>query len=379
MNGRVSLPVVCKQGGFTLVEMMIASALGLVIMAWLTQLLIDTARINREMANTSNLLESGRFALQRLREDVGHAGYWGAFVPSFDDLTYSELPSDVPVRFPDPCLPFAAWPARHGQVAALLGMPVQVQPGAVGDSCDALLSAESSALGTDVLLLRYAQHCIAGDLSCSPASSGPLYLQVSNCAYELAMGGRFALDPNAAPYTERDCTTPAARRRFEQQIYFVRNNGRGIPSLYRSEFGYSMGEQRQLAAQELVAGVERFHVALGVDDRSQTGEAVDYNSAIAWQGLNSRTVARNRGDGTPDGPFRYCSDTTPCSIAQLLNTTVLKVYLLVRAGVASPGYLNNQTYVLGDLTVGPFNDAFKRHLFSSTLRVHNVAGRRETP
>jgi type IV pilus assembly protein PilW len=29
--------------------------------------------------------------------------------------------------------------------------------------------------------------------------------------------------------------------------------------------------------------------------------------------------------------------------------------------------------------MGPFNDGFKRHVYVSTLRLPNVAGRRQTP
>jgi type IV pilus assembly protein PilW len=29
--------------------------------------------------------------------------------------------------------------------------------------------------------------------------------------------------------------------------------------------------------------------------------------------------------------------------------------------------------------MGPFNDSFKRHVFSTTVRLVNPAGRRETP
>jgi type IV pilus assembly protein PilW len=30
-------------------------------------------------------------------------------------------------------------------------------------------------------------------------------------------------------------------------------------------------------------------------------------------------------------------------------------------------------------TVGPFNDAFRRHLFTSAVRLANISGRREIP
>jgi type IV pilus assembly protein PilW len=38
-----------------------------------------------------------------------------------------------------------------------------------------------------------------------------------------------------------------------------------------------------------------------------------------------------------------------------------------------------KSYTLGDTVLGPFNDAFQRHLFVSTIRLPNVSGRRITP
>jgi type IV pilus assembly protein PilW len=55
--------------------------------------------------------------------------------------------------------------------------------------------------------------------------------------------------------------------------------------------------------------------------------------------------------------------------------------LLYRAlgRLAEAGYTDGKTYSLGTTTLGPFNDNFKRHVFSSTVRLNNISGRRETP
>ncbi len=43
------------------------------------------------------------------------------------------------------------------------------------------------------------------------------------------------------------------------------------------------------------------------------------------------------------------------------------------------GYTDTRTYQLGGATLGPFNDRFQRKVFSTTVRLANVSGRRETP
>lgn len=65
---------------------------------------VNLARANDEMAKTNSLIENGRSAIQILQNDLVHAGYWGGFVPQFDDLIFENVPADVPAAVPDACL-----------------------------------------------------------------------------------------------------------------------------------------------------------------------------------------------------------------------------------------------------------------------------------
>ena len=80
------------QAGFTLVEVMISMVIGLLIMLALVTLLIDVNRSNREMSKVNRLIENGRFAMQLLQADISHAGYWGGYIPQFDDLITTGIP-----------------------------------------------------------------------------------------------------------------------------------------------------------------------------------------------------------------------------------------------------------------------------------------------
>jgi type IV pilus assembly protein PilW len=62
-----------------------------------------------------------------------------------------------------------------------------------------------------------------------------------------------------------------------------------------------------------------------------------------------------------------------------MNVVAVKLYVLVRSDVVTPGYTDEKTYNLGSTTLGPFKDGFKRHLFTQTIRLVNVSSRRETP
>jgi type IV pilus assembly protein PilW len=107
---RIGWPAAGERG-FTLVEMMIGIFLGVLIMTALTTLFVDMSRTNREMAKTNSQIENARFAMDILQGDFVHGGYWGGFVPEFDDLTRADAPTDVPTGVPAPCEAFATWDA----------------------------------------------------------------------------------------------------------------------------------------------------------------------------------------------------------------------------------------------------------------------------
>jgi type IV pilus assembly protein PilW len=200
------------------------------------------------------------------------------------------------------------------------------------------------------------------------------------------------LDTNAGsafPLTQMDCAAVAEKRKFISDIYYVRDYavtaGDGIPTLMRSQFALAGGVLEHQPAVAMVEGIEGFHVELGIDNRSKpytgnpTGSPVNYGVAVNWYDPLTRTTLTNRGDGSPDGAFVSCTTATPCTLAQLINVTAVKIYVLVRSREASPGYTDSKTYTMGGTVMGPFGDDFKRHVYVSTIRLPNIAGRRQTP
>jgi type IV pilus assembly protein PilW len=57
----------------------------------------------------------------------------------------------------------------------------------------------------------------------------------------------------------------------------------------------------------------------------------------------------------------------------------VRLHVLVRAENRTSGYTDTKTYNLGSTTLGPFNDGYKRHVFTQTVRLTNISMRRETP
>jgi prepilin-type N-terminal cleavage/methylation domain-containing protein len=285
--------------GFTLVELMIAMTLGLLIMAALVTLFVDTSRTNREMAKTNSQIENARFALQLLEEDFVHGGYWGGFVPQFDDLTYEDVPTDTPAAIPDPCTAFASWDAAYFN--GVKGMPVQFYNG-VPTGCSGVVT--NKLANTDVVVVRHADTCelswnktgtatadacsnpvthsggawmpgrcnTDGDWianSCAAYDAGQVYFQPSRCELELhdTPPKRYVIDTATTDFDlhARQCTggSPVTGRaapiyRFISHIYYIRQcatlNVDGtcadsIPTLVRSEFRVQGGTGEHQAAE----------------------------------------------------------------------------------------------------------------------------------
>jgi type IV pilus assembly protein PilW len=373
--------VTTRQGGFGLVELMISMLIGLVIIGALVSLFVNTSGNNRELARANSMIENGRFAIKVLEDDLAHAGYWSGHMPLFDDQTSNDVPTpEVPTGVPDPCLPYdpADWDAAYK--TNLVGIPLQAydDPAAVG-TCVAEDVINDYQADTDLLVVRHTETCVPGEGGyCEADVAGNLYMQTSFCETEATP---YVFDTGGYTLTERDCAAVAEKRKFVSNLYYVRDYavtpGDGIPTLVRSQFDLS-GALAHQAPVALVEGIEAFRIELGVDDVSKTGAAVDYTVAVDWLDPDDRTTPTNRGDGVPDGAYVRCSPD--CTASDLMNVTSARIYVLARSREASPNYTDTKTYTLGSAgAVGPFNDNFKRHVFTTTVRLTNISGRRMSP
>lgn len=383
-----------RQAGFTLVELMVGLALGLFIVLALLTLLANVSRNNSELSRTNRMIENGRLSVQLMQADITHAGFWGGYVPQFDDLTSSVVPTaasaggQVPSALPDPC--GADWTSNEYK-ANVMGVPVAAYevPGAfsrttAGTSpvCGGIVTAPVA--GTDVLVVRHAEPCMAaagGSDECAEvpaAGSADVYFQASRCstAASAILLEPATTGPAGFGLLQRDCATRAPIYKYASTIYYVKLVN-GVPTLMMSR----VSNGTQGAAQALIENVEAFVVELGIDNTSDTGAAVDFTTAVNWAGTGFNSPA-NRGDGNADTYVR-CTSATPCTAAQLMNAVSVKVHVLVRSEEPTAGHTDANTYELGTsgekLTLDAANDGYRRQLFTQAIRLPNVSGRRETP
>ncbi len=343
--------------GFSIMELMIAMAIGLLISALLITIYSRTAATSAEFQRTNSQIENGRFALQLMQQELMHAGFWGEFVPT----------SLVPTAIVEPCAGWATWgstadaAANEVNKANVLLLPVagynadpatNTEPALPG-ACNAPLT--NRVAGTDVLVVRHAQTCFAGVGDCEDDNNDKIYLQTSLCASqsdELVFGRVNDAPAAAFDRTLKDCATTAGKRKFLSYIYFIRNS-EGRPVLARSEFDNNGvgGPVIARTADTLVEDIENMQVEYLLDTAGD--------------------------DGIGDGAYITCS---PCTATQWSQVVAVRLYIVARSDSTTPGYNDSKIYNLGSgaTTWTPPNadKGFKRHVFSMVVRLINPATRK---
>lgn len=355
-----------KQKGMSLIELMVAIAIGAILLAGLATIFFNSSRSQRELSKSGELIENGRYAINLLGEELRHVGYFGQFY----DIGVSTG------TLPDPCVTDPA--TLEGNMAQPLSGYTAPDESTIADitstSCGGLLPNTNLEPGTDVLVVMRA------DTATSNASTidGNTYIQ-ANFVEETMFEGDGGAPPSTCGDPPHPCykypttagvTTVADTRQFHVFTYFVApcvlgNGTDGIcdgsedhmPTLKRLELTNDGSGSPDIAITPLVEGVEKFLVEYGIDNSPNTADP----------------VTGQFGDGTPD------SYVAAPSAAEWPDVIAARVYLLVRAPRETPEHSDTKQYSMAGLTFGPYNDKYKRHVFTTDIRPVNLAGRREIP
>lgn len=342
--------------GFTLVELMVSMAVGLLLLAGMATMFVANNRAQAEVEKANRQVENGRYAMQVLSSDLSNAGYYGEFNPT---------PMADPAAVPGIC------DTAIGTLRTNLAIPVQGVDNAVPANFACLPGLKS---GTDILVVRRVQTCVAGTGNCAAANTGGVLFQASLCMQTSELGSadaadHFMLATTVASMTHRGractptSTTPLAPiRRFVTHVYYIatsHNADDNIPTLMRAELGTTAGAPAY-SVLPLVEGIENMQFEYGIDtDTNGPPDLYNANPATA----NSCAAAG-------------------CAVLNWRGVVSVKLNLLARSTVITPGYVDSKTYSLGrkadgtDNAVAAASDNFKRHVFSSTAAILNTAGRR---
>jgi type IV pilus assembly protein PilW len=344
------------QTGLSMVELMIAVTLGMLILLGLTAVAVNNIRTSDELERANQQIENGRYALQLITEDLRNAGFFAEFNPEL--LT-------TPATKPDPC--------AVTLTALNSAMPIAVQGYDNGASAPTCLTDVKT--NTDIFVVRRVSTCAIGDTGCDALITNAPYFQASGCnsTTELASTNTnystnyYALDTSVGNLTRhtKNCTTVAPIYQYFTRIYFIANNDKpsdGIPTLKRAELGNSAAPGG-FTIISLAQGIDDMQIEYGLDNPlSTTGSPAVFTA-------------------DPDSYNSCTTATNPTCTAYWRNVVAVKIHLLARGVTATPGYSSTKTYSMGlnaagnTIVRGPFSDSFKRHLYGTSVRINNTAGR----
>ena len=350
-----------SQRGLSLVELMISITIGLLILSALATLFVNQSRTRMELDKSNRLIDNGRYAMEVLSENLRLAGFYGE-----GGLTVA------PVIL-DPCTSNLSTP-NLSDLRNALGLHVagynaaNVSATVSGPPCG--LTTANLKAGSDILVLRYAD---ATSFPAAAAVSGMHYIQLSSCISntESVTSTSSVIDTTAANYVlhQRDCVSMASVRRFVVQTYFISPNniaGDGIPTLKVKEL--DPAGTGVFITTPLVEGIEYLQVEYGIDGDNNADDVMD--------DINGDTVVDVKDkDGVADNYVTNCATAICWS-----NVVSVKLNVIARNTETTAGYTNTNTYTLGQAgTFGPFNDSYKRHVYTQIVRLVNPSSRRELP
>lgn len=272
------------ENGFTLIELMISVALGLILIAGLVTAFLGSNRSSKLNATLTELQESGRFALDTIIRDVRMAGFQGC-------ASISELPAKVRANsaptenyYDDSLRAYAvdtatSWdPMPHAtfNIPTDIGTPVpgthalSVQFGSSTTYQISPMGSTSSAvtvIGDDVDIAT-------GDLALiSDCNSADIFQVTADNANVLQHdaapnGGDNRL---TAPYGQGEELNRSRIMRFQANIYYIGETGRTdknnspVRALYRQTLPYTN------PPIEISDGIENLRIRLGIEDPDNEG------------------------------------------------------------------------------------------------------------
>ena len=342
-----------RQAGLSLMELMIAITIGLFLLVGLVSVFSTSNQTYADLGRASQQIENGRFAVQLLVDDIGHAGFYGR---------YSQTPA-LPAALPDPCVNNNMTLLREA-----LALPLQGYDAPSSSPITACVPLANHLAGTDILVVRRVDSTMAagnaGSIPNAALTANGVYLQsnadsTSNPIIAVATGSQ-AADQAAFTLKNKDPAQYAPIRKYHVHIYFIApcsvpagggsvctggsdDNGRPIPTLKRLE----LAANGTMNVVSLVEGIEDFQVDYGIDtDR----------------------------DGVPDTTYV----TAPASVADWSNVVALRINVLSRNLEPTNGYVDAKSYDMGLAGMLSPGGPYKRHVYNAVIRIVNPASRRES-
>lgn len=375
-----------QASGFTIIELMVAVAIGAFVLLGLVNFASTASRDQSELTGAARQLDNAQYAFELLRSDIEHAGFYGTFHPVPDS-------TGTPV---DPCSLTAAVMLNG------LSKPIEVFADTTGWT-SACIPDENHAPGTDIVVIRRAnsnltwswpigQASTALDLGLHNADTSELFYLQGNIQQGLiarstttSAGNEAIFNIIGAPkiltgqlFPDTAGTIPASIRRFQTVMYMVDCSSDGTTDctgMAQQDFP-SPTMKRLTLTGKCVAGalcINTGGTPAGTGNPGWVVEAVaegieDFEISV---GLDSDN------DGIVDA---YNAAPTNNQMGEIITA---RIWLLARNANTSLGQNQKPLAQRKTFNVGPggaftppVGDGFKRNLYSTTVQVTNSRMRR---
>lgn len=358
--------------GFGIIEIMIALALGVIIMFGVTQIATNNSAVRNELDRSGRQIENAAYALREIESDLMSSGFWGEMgaqtngdvLPDTSSICPAEacLLEDFPDLDDDTC-----------QLNRAMRFPVQ----GISEEfdCPTIDGTDADTItpkaGSDALAVRRANSCALGSAACEAANDN-FHLQVNACFdpsdddaplpgidYVIA---EIDTDPDFTVfvYQQRDCDNTASLAdrapiyRFLNRVYYINDQD----ELIRAEL-----EADEYDQTVLVEGIEMLRFEYGMD-RDGDGIVDDDVNGTVLDPTTDYSTSPATDDVFPEG---------------WSDVVMVRVYLVVRNLEASPGFTDTKQYTVAgldyDIPVG--FEKHRRQVYVRTVGLRNVAGRRQ--
>lgn len=320
--------------GFSLVELMVGMLLGLILIGGAVSIYLASKQSYVEVEQVATLTENARFAEQVMADSLRHVGFLGEVPPDRVDVQ-----SGLAAPSGDCDNPSTAGAYDLSRLAFA----------ATVDSFDCITDGKS---GTDVLVIK---HVLPRPLSDRPRDGGAggdsspgdgvidslqdgrVYVMTNNV-------GGLLFDGAAPPTITTGGEFPDGTAwEYQYEVFYIRQPTiEDVPRLSRRLLFYNTGTSAmEFVTEDLAEGVEELRLLFGYD-----------------------------GDG--DGEVDTYSSLADIDDANWSGVESVEVFMLVRNATQDAQYTDSKTYRLGNDTVGPLNDHYRRLISHSSVSLRNL-------
>ena len=314
-----------RQHGITLVELMVALAIGSFLMIGAIQIYSQSRQAFTINESIARVQETAQFALDTIEADLRMASNWGrtSRALSIDGRTMIGQPNPKTLAVPLDC--GEDWSIE-------LGTPVDGFDNVMGLTCPAQNAAQANS---DVLTVRRAS------VNAVPLQAGRLQIQTTR------IQGEIFDDGNTPPQFD---PLQSATHNLMVSSYYVDGNSDlipGVPTLRRKVLGIQ-GLNSAVFDQEIAPGVENLQIQFGIDmnEDNTVDRYVDPGDEI----YNPEAPGYSPG-------------------ARVLTA---RVWLVVRGLTREAGVDDQRAYNPGNVNLGTFNDEIRRMQVSKTILLRNT-------